>query len=475
MMNPVKKSQRGLVPATAAPMPAVVREFQSDVAAIELQPDPILTRGTLWLSAALIVAAIVWASIGTIDKVVTARGRIVSDTPTVVVQPLETSIVRAINVKPGDIVKAGDVLATLDPTFTAADVAQLKTKKDSLDAQIDRLRAQLGDKDYVPAAGTGPNDALLQTAIFRQAAAQYRSQLQSYDGKIAKLKAELATKRADQQILTDRVDVLKAIEKMRTTLETGPAQAGSRLQTLVAADQRLEAQRNLELTINSIKEISADLDSAVADREAFIGDSQRKTAEDLVAATRDRDQTAEQLVKADKRQSLITLTAQTDSMVLETAQRSVGSVVREAETLFTLVPLNAPLEVEAQIEPRDLGSLKANEEVRIKLDAYPFQQHGTMKGIVRSISEDTITRHEDLAAQPVGQGSAPPSGGQQASPSVYRARIEITASEMRNVSSDFRLIPGMPLTAELKIGSRPMITYFTDPITRSLDEGLRDP
>ena len=105
---------------------------------------------------------------------VTAQGRVVSRSPTLVLQPLETAIVRSINVHEGQAVQAGQVLARLDPTFAAADMGALAAQVASLQAQVSRLQAEADGQPFAY-SGTDPNLAL-QAAIFGQRQSEYTLQ-----------------------------------------------------------------------------------------------------------------------------------------------------------------------------------------------------------------------------------------------------------------------------------------------------------
>jgi hemolysin D len=101
-------------------------------------------------------------SIIKVDKVVTAQGKVVARAPTIVVQPLETAIVRSIEVHEGETVHAGQILARLDPTFAAADLEALKSQVAAYSAR----RADAGGNGWKavqlhrvrPASGAGSGD-----------------------------------------------------------------------------------------------------------------------------------------------------------------------------------------------------------------------------------------------------------------------------------------------------------------------------
>ena len=84
------------------------------------------------------------------------------------------------------------------------------------------------------------------------------------------------------------------------------------------------------------------------------------------------------------------MVAPADAVVLEVAKLSQGSIVREAEAFFTLVPLGTVLEADVQIGSQDIGYVKSQAKVNIKVDAYPFQKHGTLEGSLRTISQDAF-------------------------------------------------------------------------------------
>ncbi|HEX2114904.1 MAG TPA: HlyD family type I secretion periplasmic adaptor subunit [Alphaproteobacteria bacterium] len=428
-------------------------EFQSDARAIEEGPVPTAARLTLYALLAFVIIAIAWAALSLVDQVVVARGRLITTASNLVVQPLETSIVRSIDVKTGDIVRKGDRLGTLDQTFTEADAEQLRARIDSLGAQVRRLQAELDGQAYKAPANATP-DERLQEIIGSKRTQQHDARLDSFDKQIARAEAGIKTKRADQVALNHRLAVAREVETMRGALFA--KEVGSRLQQLEAQSVRLQIERDLQLSANEILELQQEIARTRAEREAFIQDWRQKTAEELVSAGRDLDAAERQLDKAKRRNALVDLTAPADAIVLEVAQRSIGSVLREAEPLFTLVPIDVPIEAEVSVDARDIGLVRAGAPVRVKLDAYPFQKHGTLEGMVRTISEDSFTEKESAQA-------------------FYRARVTLTSTSLRDVQDGYRLIPGMTVAAEIKSGERSVLSYFLYPLIRGLDESIREP
>jgi len=132
------------------------------------------------------------------------------------------------------------------------------------------------------------------------------------------------------------------------------------------------------------------------------------------------------------------------------------------------VPLDAPLEAEVQIGAGDVGLLHLGDPARLKLDAFPFQRHGTVPAALATISEDTFA-HEQ------GDGQSQSAGADKGGEAFYRGRLDLGTVSLRNLGSHVRLLPGMALTAEIVIGRRSVISYLLYPVMKGFDEALREP
>jgi hemolysin D len=431
-------------------------DYQSDARRIDERRPPLVARGTLYVLVAVIVTAVIFGAIAKIDRIVVASGKLVTTSSTIIVQPLETSVVRSLNARVGDIVRKGEPVATLDPTFSEADADQLRGKVKSLAAQIDRLDAELDETTYEPT--TLDDDTGLQSTIWSRRSEQNKAKLASFDQQIRVAEAQISTKKADREALGFRLRVAKDLEEMRSFLMQ--KELGSKINYLDAKGQRLQIEQGIQLAGNSVIELEQQAKRYQADRAAYLAEFRQKSAEELVQARRDHDAAVKQLDKAARRNAVTVLTAPADAIVLEVAQRSVGSVMKEAEPLYTLVPLDSPLEAEVSVEGMDVGQVGTGADVRLKLEAWPFQKHGTMSGKVRTVSGDTFVPD-------------PKKDGQQRP--YYKARVEVVAADLRDVPRNFRLIPGMAVTAEIKAGERTILSYFLYPLLRGLDESIREP
>ena len=439
-----------------------VRRFQSEVASIREAPEPISARLTVHALAAMMVIATIVLFVGRVDRVVESKeGKVVSSIRTSVFQALDASIIRSIDVKEGDHVVKGQVLATLDPTFTGADVTQLSLQVASLDAVIMRANAELANKEPLFLDNGDPERrryAELQRGLFDQRAAQYNAQIKSFDQKIDQTLATIQKFQTEESRYKEREQLAKQVENMRTTLlQKG---SGSLLNQLGSMDQRLDLLRNVEFQHNSLIEAQHQLSSLRADREAFAQQWQTDTSKEIVTARNMRDTALAQLEKAKKHQDLVRLAADEDSVVLTIAKLSVGSVLKEGDPLITVVPLGAPLEAEVHMSTRDVGFVREGDRATLKIDAFNYVEHGTAEGTVKWISEGAFATNEDT-----GQAEEP----------YYRARISVDALHFTGVPPNFRLIPGMTLTADVNVGRRSLGAYLLEGLIKGAGGAMREP
>jgi HlyD family secretion protein len=447
----------------------VIRVFQSETSEILAAPEPRRVRATLLVLTAMVVSLLGTATFTRLDRVVASKGQIVTTEPTIVLQALDASIIKTLDVHEGQRVKAGQVLATLDPTFAAADVSALNLQLASLNAQIARCEAELAQKPFDPPANPDPAVARydeLQKAYYLQRKAQFDAQMHSYDEQMAQTKATIAKLQNDQVRYGDRAKLAKEVEDMRATLAA--AQVGSRLNLLSATDQKVELLRNLEFEKNALVESQHQLESTTSTRDAFREQWLGQASQELVTARNQRDAALQQLEKATKHRDLVRLEAPDDAVVLKVAKLSVGSVLKEGDPLYYLAPLRSPMEAEVRIEARDVGFIRPGDPVKVKFDAFNFIEHGMAEGKLRWVSEGAFTTNDD-GLQPTVQQT-----GQPTEP-YYKGRVELDNVELRNVPDGFRLIPGMTLTGDVHIGTRSLLMYVVTGALQGMGEAMREP
>jgi len=443
----------------------LIGAFESDTVAVFRRTAPVHEHIILYVLCAMLVLAIGLSSVVKLDRVVASQaGLIVPTAGSLYVSPLNSSVVRTVDVKAGQVVKKGQPLATLDPTFTHADLVQLQEHLDSDQAAVNREEAELAGRPYV-FSSTDTYQAT-QGGLWLKRQAQYHADLANFDGQINSASAQMTQALSDAEKYQKRLKLAAAAEDVyQPLLEKGYV---SKLQVMTSTDARTEMSRLLADAENQISQYRETAASLKAQRESYIHKWHSDTSSQLVLDRNDLDLTRDSLEKAQKLQDLTSLDAPADAIVLKVGKLSPGSVAPGSgqdaigvgnDPLFTLTPLDAPVEAELDISTIDVGFIAVGDPVQVKLDAYPFIRHGMAKGVVKSISEGSFS--VDANNTPVTP--------------YFKVRVTMKDVHLRNVPADFRLIPGMTVAGDIMVGRRTILSYLVEGALRTGSEAMREP
>ena len=434
----------------------IAQRFKADADALEEAAVPVSAHAALYVILTLLVLAVLWAIFGTLDRIVVSPGKVATRTPLLVMQPFNTSRVLKVNVQAGDHVKKGDVLVNFDPSFAQADVSALQHKVASLSAQAARIEAELTGTPFQAADGDTP-ERMAQLQIYQQEMSDYNAEMDQRASRLNQIESQIAVDRDTLPGMRDQLVMAQNVVGIQRRLQAQAAAA--HLDVMRAESAAIDARQRLQNTEGDLTRLNNQHAEYQQERQAYIQKWRSDHGQQLVDTRQNLSEASETLNKAMKMQSLTELTAPTDGTVLQVADRSEGSVLREAETLVTLVPDGANLYIEAKVPSRDISYLKVGDEVRIKLEAYPFQRFGTTDGVLEVIGADSV----------------PLDANDGGSPLVYRTQVRITDSPASLARRGIHLKPGMVASAEIKTGKRSIASYILDPILKTADEGMREP
>jgi hemolysin D len=440
----------------------VIGAFESDTAAVFVRTAPAHEHIILYVLASMLVLAVGLMAVVNLDRVVNGTGRIVTSAGSLYLSPFDTGIVREVFVKVGDVVKKDQPLAALDPTFTHADLLQLQQHLDSIEAAVARESSEVSERPYEFSSADSYQS--IQGGIWQKRQVEYRSNLTNFDGQIRSAQAQVAQYQADAEKYEKRLKLAGEVESVyQPLLEKGYV---SKLQLMQATDERTEMSRLLADAQNQNSQFRQTLTSLNAQREAFIQKWHSDTAAQLIIDRNDLDVTRQNLEKAQKLSDLTTLNSPANAIVLKIGKVSTGSVATgggtqnlQQDPLFTLVPLDAPMEADVNVRAEDIGFIKGGDVVQLKLDAYRYMRHGTAKGVIKTVSEGSFTVDDNQT--PVDP--------------YFKVRIAITEVHLRNVPKDFRLIPGMTLAGDIMVGKRTILSYLVEGVMRTGSEAMREP
>jgi hemolysin D len=443
----------------------VIGAFESDTVAVFQRTAPANERITMYVFLGMLLFAIALTCVVKLDRVVTSvAGIIMTSGGTLYVDPLNPSIVRHVNVKVGQVVKKGQSLATLDPSFTQADLLQMQEHMASDEATVAREEAEVASRPYI--YSTTDRYQSVQGGIWLKRQAQFHSDLASFDGQIASAEAQMSQAKSDVDKYTTRLKLATDAESVYLPLlENGYV---SKLQVMTATDTKTEMSRLLGDAQNQVDQYRETATSLKAQRESYIHKWFSDTAAQLVLDRNDLDLTRDSLDKDQKLQDLNSLDAPADAVILKIGKLSPGSIAPGqgqgaitpgTDPLFTLAPLDAPVEAEIDVATTDVGFIAVGDRVQMKLDAYSYILYGVAEGVIKSISEGSFS--VDANNTPVSP--------------YFKVRVTATKLRLHDVPKDFRLIPGMTLTGDVMVGKRTLMSYLTESLLRQGTEAMREP
>lgn len=432
-------------------VPENIVDFQPDALEIRNERLSPAIKFCIWMPVIIVFLAIIWGILAKVDVVVQGGGKLVTNESTIVMKPLERSVIKTVNVKIGQIVKKDQILITFDPAFNRAEADRLNNEIRALNAQLSRLRAEFTEKPYI-----GGNDQFekWQLAIYRQRQQYYKEKIKYFNETLLQIKASIKSRQDNLRKQKERLVAVQRLEDMFKNLHS--KKAASLKELIQMSISRMEMEASVDELENSILELTHRLGTTTAELNSFIQEWRNKISEDMVTVDRNLTSVKKEYDKAARLIEYVYLRAPCEAVVHEIASFSPGSAVQEAEALITLIPLGKEIELEGEIRPQDISKVKVGSKARIKLTAYPFQKYGTLDGEVRNISENTLQK------------------GQDPQTAYYRARILISG-KLKNVNSDFRLIPGMEAQCEIKCDRRRVIEYVLYPLIKALDETAKEP
>jgi hemolysin D len=307
----------------------------------------------------------------------------------------------------------------------------------------------------------------LQASIYGHRQAEFQLKVENYKHKLDELTSVIAKAESDIVGYSQRAEVAQNVEGIRKELEA--RQLGSRLNTLAAIDASAEMQRARTDAVETLQSSKRDKEALQAESDSFIQSWSADVSQKLSDAERKLSDAREQLNKAQLRRSLVELRAEQDAIVQSLAKVSVGSVLQPGQPFVTLVPMNAALEVEANVPGSEDGFVHPGDGVAVKFDTFPYSQYGMAEGKVRVVSPNIFTPQEEArnptSAVPISESTQP----------FYRARISLDRIALHDTPPGFRLTPGMPVTADIKVGQRTVLKYFLGRVLPIAKEGMREP
>ena len=456
-MNLPVRTAAGRV-ASDAPAAARRAEFLPAILRLQEEPPQPLPRFVLWTVLALAGALGLWASFGKLDVVAVAEGRLVPKSQLRIVQPAEGGVVRELLVKEGERVRAGQVLARMDVRAAEADAATARNEIALRRLQLRRIDAELGGRRLAALEEDPPR-------LHAQVEAQREARVQAHGAGLAEqrtavaragreMQAALATMGKLSGALPVLVEQEQAFERLARDGYAGKLMLAQR------SRERLEAEQELRAQEHRVEGARASMEQGERRIAQFAAGYRAQLQDERVMAETQLARLEQELEKLSHRQKLAELRSPADGVVKDLATQTPGAVLSPGTVLMTLVPEGEALVAEVWLANQDAGFVSGGQSAKLKLASFPFQKYGMLDARVARVSADSTERG----------GAAGGGGGAFA----YRAQLEPLAQELRLGEARHALLPGMQLTAEIKLAERTVLEYVLSPVQKVAAEAGRE-
>ncbi len=422
------------------------------------------------------IGSVVFASLSQVDTSVSARGEFLTATPNVVVEASASSVVKSVEVVRGDKVEKGQIIAYLDDTVVKVNLRQNQEKIDNiyqslirfnmeqalvddiqklkLDVQLDHLYQKTVEK--LRLKNTPPKLSDLYKTTLIKKVSEYSEKMKSFDSKLNKTRNEYVSSKELLEISKKQTEIKSKLTKVQKDLYD--RKIGSLLKYLSAKDALLNAEKSQFSAETAITKLASEITTQTADKQAFIASWASKLTSDITAKNEELMQLEQEKIKLSRLVDNIIVKSPAEGIVLDIPAVSSGGNIREGEPIVTLVQSDQPLFLEVDIDPKKITDMKLGMDVSVKLDAMPFQEFGGLDGELIYISNDTF--NESVSGD---KGV------------FYRGRVKVQNVKDSQMPRDFVLSQGMLASADIMVGKRPLISYFTYPIMKAFDESFNEP
>jgi hemolysin D len=341
----------------------------------------------------------------------------------------------------------------LDPTQNRADHDRASNEYRAAKVDAARLRALIAGKSTFDESSDGdPRYILLQQQLLRDQLTEYQARVGAAQHLIGQRRAALDQTKENIRRLeatvpmeTERADAYKKL------LEHD---AATKLDFLQAEQQRIDKTQELAGQRKKLVQDAATLSEAENNYRVTVTEFQQAKQAELSTIETKAGSLAQDVTKAGQKADLQRLMSPIDGVVQQLSVHTVGGVVTPAQQLLIVVPQDHPVEVEAQVENKDVGFVREGQPVEIKVETFLFTLYGTIPGKVLSVSGDAA------AIEKVGL--------------IYPTRVSMDRSTIEVDSKQVNLSPGMAVTVEIKTGKRRLIEYLLSPLLKSVKESLRE-
>lgn len=389
-----------------------------------------------------------WAAVAEVDEVTRGSGKIIPSQDLQKVQTMHGGMIKDMLVHEGQRVQRGDLLLVLDTTASQSEYNQLEQKKFALQAQIERLTAEIKGADLAFSPGlaeSAPAVTLTQQRLFEGRRSELASELAVLEQQKRQKIKEMSEAQSEFDTATKGLVFSQSeISMIQPLVERGIEPKLSLIQLQRTHAELQGKQQTAKIRIERLTLALAE----IAERFKTMHETFRKEAlQELSKATAELAELEQSLPAYASKVERSEIRSPVDGIVNQILKTTIGGVAQPGESLVEIVPVDDDFLVEAHIKPADIGFLHPGQRVKVKLTAYDFARYGSLDGELSTIGADAIELPE--TKEPVY-------------PVVVRVFSRLTDASGKPLD----IVPGMVAEINILTGSKTVLNYFVEPVVK---------
>ena len=409
-----------------------------------LLKSPTGARNLMIIIGLFFIVLLVWASLAETEEITTGQGRVIPEKKLHSLQSFEGGVISELFVNVGELVDADTPLIKIDSTQQNSDLQEIKRQLDVLNANKERLQAELKGRplNFSPDLKKSiPKLLEKEEELYNSRTRQYLANKNYYDEKINEANSTKKYTFKSLRLAKKELDAIKPLLKDR---------AVSEVEVL-----------KLESSFNELKSkyasILIDIKALTSQREEKLLAYRNETQEELSDVIGNIKIISPSQVGAQDRVSRAIIRSPIDGIVQRIISVTVGSVVEAGEDIIEILPLEDTLLIEAKVKPTDIGFIEEGQKATVKFSAFDFTIYGGLEGELIHISPDAIVEKNGNTTE-----------------TFYLIKVKTNKNYLGSINKPLKIIPGMESEVDILTGKKTILSFLLKPVLRAKYSSLRE-
>ncbi len=404
----------------------------------------------------LLAAGYFWAEKTQLDLITRGEGRLIAEGQNKLVQSPEGGVITEIFVSEGDVVSNNQLLAVINSTAAEGSLEEIRAKKNSLQAKLVRLGAEL----------TNANKYQLEKDLENFSANVRESQLALFLANRSNLSSRLFSIESERDQLGKSLTTIKEQLSGARKLLVLVTEENKELSPLIAAGalgasekfrlKRENAQLTSEIQVLEAKvvETEAGYLKLEAELKALKSGYERDIFEERAAYINELSEINTRIPLLEQKLKQTEIRSPSDGIINSLPVSDKETVIKTGDVVAEIVPSTDDLIVEAYIDPKDIAKIEVGQQARVSLTAYDAAKYGYLTGVLLKVSADAVYREEKQSY-------------------MYAIEVELIDDLIDSKGTNVPLNPGMIAQVDIIRGQQTVLEYFWQPVAKLKDDAFR--